>query len=92
MCGTQSPLAINAIFRHYLNSHSESALKYLSYFTLVNGIIIAFVNSSFVLMKHKLVDNSPINDDLLKENLVSFRNGRKKFKMYFELQTECLFQ
>ena len=61
-CGYQSPILINAIFRHYLIAHSESALKYLSYFTLASGIIIAFVLSSFALMKHKLVDNSPTSN------------------------------
>ena len=62
ICGEWSYTVINGIIRCYLTSHSESILKYLSYFTLVHGIIIAFVFSSFALMKHKLVDNSPTSN------------------------------
>ena len=62
ICGEWSYTVINGTIRCYLTSHSESILKYLSYFTLVNGIIIAFVFSSFALMKHKLVDNSPTSN------------------------------
>ena len=62
VCGFQSPIVIIVIFQCYITSHSESTLKYLSYFTLVHGIIIAFVLSSFALMKHKLVDNSPTSN------------------------------
>ena len=62
VCGTQSPIVINDIFRCYLTSHSENALNCLSYFTLASGIIIAFILATFALMKHKLVDNSPTSN------------------------------
>ena len=62
MCGYWCYVVGHCILRYYLSLNSESALKYLSYFTLVHGIIIAFVLSSFALIKHKLVDNSPTSN------------------------------
>ena len=62
VCGYCFHIVINAILQCCLTSHSESALKYLSYFILVNGIVIAFILSSFALMKHKLIDNSPTSN------------------------------
>ena len=62
VCGYWFHIVINAILQCYLTSNSESALKYLSYFTLVNGIIVAFILSTFALIKHKLVDNSPTSN------------------------------
>ena len=62
ICGYWCYVVGNGILWCYLSLNSESALKYLSYFTLVHGIIIAFVLSSFALIKHKLVDNSPTSN------------------------------
>ena len=62
MCGEWSCVVINAILQCFFTSHPERAQKYLPYYTLVNGVIIAFVLSSFALMKHNLVDNSPTSN------------------------------
>ena len=62
VCGSLSPVVVDAVFQCYLTSHSESNQNYLSYYTLVNGVIIAFVLSSFALIKHKLIDNSPTSN------------------------------
>ena len=62
ICGDWSYTVINGKLQCYLTSNSESAHIYLSYYTPVNGVIIAFVLSSFTLMKHKLVDNSPTSN------------------------------
>ena len=64
VCGSLSSMVFDAVFQCYLTSHSESNQNYLSYYTLVNGVIIAFVLSSFALMKHKLVDNSPTSNTI----------------------------
>ena len=64
MCGYWFYNIINANFRCYPASHSESAQKYFPYYTLANGVIIAFILSSFALIKHKLVDNSPTSNTI----------------------------
>ena len=53
---------VNAIFRCYLDLHSESAQNYLAYFTLAHGTILTFILASYALIKYKLVDNSPTSN------------------------------
>ena len=62
ICGFLSYKVINAVFQCYITEHSERALKYLSYFTLAHGIVIAFILATFALIKHKLIDNSPTSN------------------------------
>ena len=62
ICGDWSCTVINGILQCYLTSNSESAHIYLSYFTLVCGIIITFILGTFALIKRKLVDNSPTSN------------------------------